>query len=253
MLTNQFIKNINDSLSNNSFLDNEDFLIILPTEEQTLRKIIKISYTFDDSYYFKATIDTRLNFKCVFSPGKVMLKQTVDFENEEDYFNEIEEWVDRLEKEFTSSPLAKTVIQNQTNIEELKEKVDELFKEKDLNPDEKFSPEEAQKIESSLEEFKRSIEEKLESEMAEKITLRNEVKKLFGEIEFLKNQVEKLTKKNWFSSFIAKTNKFIKNNPETTKAITQTAKHLLPEEIQNVIPEETTSIIDVLIEEQANK
>lgn len=249
MLSNLFIKNIKDSLSRSYLLDTEDFQIILPEEKQS-RKQIKIYYAFDDNYYFKTTISSTLRFNCEFSPGKVMLIQAINFDDEENYFYAIEEWVDRLEKEFTSTPLAKTVIQNQTNIEELKQKVDELFEKKELNPNEQFSSQEAQEMECKLEEFKKLIEEKLETEISEKNSLKNEVNKLFREIEFLKDQMQKLTKKNWFTAFITKTTKFIKNNPETTKAITQTTKHLLPEGIKEIIPDDTTNIVDTFIDEQ---
>lgn len=249
MLSNLFIKNIKDALSRSSLLDIEDFQIILP-EEGNSKKQIKIYYTFDDSYYFNATINSALRFMCEFSPGKIMLTQTINFDNEENYFNAIEDWVDRLEDEFTSTPLAKTVIQNQTNIKELKQKVDELFEDKELNPNEQFSSQEAQEMEFKLEEFKKLIEEKLETEINEKITLKNEVRKLFREIEFLKDQMQKLTKKNWFTAFITKTTKFVKNNPETTKAITQTTKHLLPEGIKEIIPDDATNIVNTLIDER---
>lgn len=249
MLSNLFIKQLTDSLSRNSFINEEDFKIILP-EKDTNPKIINIYYTYDESYYFKASLSHRLDFNCEFSPGKVMKTQKVLFSSEDDYFNGIEEWVERLEGEFTSTPLAKAVIHNQSEIEKLKDKVESYFKEKELDPDEQFSSEETQSLEEKLEEFKKSIEEKLKSEIAEKQSLKREVKNLFEEIEFLKVQMQKLTKKNWFTRFVTTTNKFIKNNPETTKAITQTAKHLLPEEIQNIIPEEATDIVEVFIEEK---
>lgn len=217
MLSHLFIKNINEALSENSFIDKEDFKIVLP-KETTKQKTITIYYTYDESYYF----------------------------------NEIEDWVDRLENEFASTPLAKAIIRNQSEIEKLKDTVESYFKEKQLNPNEQFTSEETQNLEQKLEEFKKSIEEKLKSEIAEKQSLKNEVKKLFEEVEFLKNQMHQLTKKNWFTRFVTTTNRFIKNNPETTKAITQTAKHLLPEEIQSIIPEEANNIVDVLIEEHSN-
>lgn len=251
MLSHLFIKNINEALSENSFIDKEDFKIVLP-KETTKQKTITIYYTYDESYYFKANIDNALNFYCEFRPGRIMQTQQVQFNDDNDYFNEIEDWVDRLENEFASTPLAKAIIRNQSEIEKLKDTVESYFKEKQLNPNEQFTSEETQNLEQKLEEFKKSIEEKLKSEIAEKQSLKNEVKKLFEEVEFLKNQMHQLTKKNWFTRFVTTTNRFIKNNPETTKAITQTAKHLLPEEIQSIIPEEANNIVDVLIEEHSN-
>lgn len=251
MLNHSFIKNIDKALSKNSFINKEDFKIIQPTETAKARTIA-IHYIYDENYYFKANLDNELNFYCEFKPGNILQTQKTQAINKYNYLNEIENWVDRLEDEFTSAPIARAIIHNQTEIKNLKDTVESYFKEKQLNPNEQFTLEETQNLEQQLEEFKKSIEKTLQSEMAEKQFLKNEVEKLFKEVEFLKKQMHQLTKKNWLTRFVTTTNRFIKNNPETTKAITQTAKHLLPEEIQNIIPEETNNIVDILIEEHSN-
>ncbi|PGR73459.1 hypothetical protein [Bacillus cereus] len=250
MLSNQFTQNINYALSKNQYLDDDDFTILLPQDYST-PMVIQIYYTFNKDYYFKTTISSQLQFRCEFSPGQIMLHQpTISFKDEEEYFMEIENWVNRIQNEFNATPLAKLVIKNQTEVEELKQKVDTLFNQNQLDPNEQFTSKEAKEMEQKLEEFKMSIEEKLETELAQNTSLNYKVKKLNEEIEFLKNQMQALTKKNWFTAFSTKMIKFIKNNPETTKAITQTTKHLLPEGIKEIIPDDATNIVDTYIDEQ---
>ncbi|MGD6870502.1 hypothetical protein ACQCV6_31005 [Bacillus cereus] len=249
MLSNQFTRNINNSLSKNKYLDDDDFRVELPQDNST-PKVVQIYYTFNESYYFKTTISSQLQFTCEFSPGHIMLYQTMSFKNEKEYFLEIENWVDRIQYEFNATPLAKAIVENQTNMEELKQKVDILFNQKQLDPNEQFTSQEAKEMEQKLEEFKISIEEKLETELTQNTSLNYKVKKLNEEIDFLKKQMQALTKKNWFTAFSTKMIKFIKNNPETTKAITQTTKHLLPEGIKEIIPDDATNIVDTYIDEQ---
>jgi hypothetical protein len=249
MVSNSFLKSIYFSLSFNSSFEEDDFSIIIP-EGDNHTKELTIKYIFDESYYFKTYINSSLEFRCEFSPGKVMLIQNKNISQMDDYFSEIRSWVSRMEDEFNSTPLARKVIKNQSQVEDLISKVDSLFEEKELDPNEGFSHSEMEDMENKLEEFKALIEEKLAEQINEKESLEKEVKKLFREINFLKQQVQTLTKKNWFAAFLSKTGKFIRNNPETTKAIANTARELLPEEIKMSIPDGTTDVIDTFLEEQ---
>ncbi|PGU66520.1 hypothetical protein COD67_13015 [Bacillus cereus] len=252
MLTNSFLSRIYYRFDFNRFFDLDDFSIIIP-ESDTYPQELTIKYLFDENYYFNTSIYSSTKFFCECSPGLVMKTQKKQVASIDTYVSEIGEWLERMEDEFKSTPLARKVVRTQSQVEDLISKVDAYFEENKLDSDELFSHSEMEDMENKLEEFKASIEEKLAEQIKEKESLGQEVSKLFKEVDFLKRQVQTLTKKNWFKAFCSKTGKLIRNNPETAKAIAHTAKECLPESIKMSIPEGATEVMNTLLEEQQVK
>lgn len=252
MLTNSFLSRVYSRFNYNRFFELDDFSIIIP-EQGTYAQDIRITYLFDENYYFNTEIYNSSKFQCECSPGLVMQTQKKQVVSIDDYVSEIGEWLERMEAEFKATPLARQVVRTQSQVEDLINKVDTYFEENKLDSDELFSYSEMEDMETKLEEFKASIEDKLAEQINEKESLRQEVSQLFREVDFLKQQVQTLTKKNWFKAFCSKTGKLIRNNPETAKAIAHTAKECLPESIKMSIPEGATEVMNTLLEEQKVK
>jgi hypothetical protein len=249
VLTNTFLSKVYFALDYSDFFEIDDFSVTLPEEKSYSQELI-IKYLFDETCYFHTYINGSSEFRYECSPGKVMKIQKGNVSGVDIYTTEIRDWVKRMEDEFKTTPLARRVMKNQSQVEELIDKVDSYFVENGLDSNDKFSHPEMEEMESKLEDFKALIEERLAEQITEKDFLKQESLKLFKEIDFLKKQVQILTKKNWFKAFCSKTGKFIRNNPETTKAIAHTAKECLPESIKMSIPEGATEVMNTLLEEQ---
>lgn len=193
----------------------EDFIV---DENDDYKPTISIWY---NEYYFKMEFESN-NCHMVFSPGEILMEETVEiklFYFEQQMGEQIYKWLRRIKVEMLN-PIEKRFIDD--SIQKFREEMDNKFSEME---DEYFTNEEGDKLRERLDQLEKMILEKDSQE-----EMQSEIIKMKEEIEFLKATINTLTKKKWLKNALVKmwswgqkeeNRKLIESGVEAVKAISQ--------------------------------
>ena len=175
-----------------------------------------------------------------YNPGEIL--EMTYFSKLTDYLalGKIENWLTNIKSALTEGPLARKLMKNEQDIQEIHSKINSFYTDK---VDDFFTVEEAEDVKIRLKNLEDAFSEKLADEIKDENKLHNELHSLESEIRNLKIQVDALTKKNWFLAFSTKIYLWNKRNPETVRHLGGFTRELLPKEIKDMIPEETLDLL----------
>ncbi|MNC41647.1 hypothetical protein D3C75_904210 [compost metagenome] len=113
---------------------------------------------------------------------------------------------------------------------------------KDISQED-FTKEEIASLIEKLNIFQKEFEAKLEEEIQDKQKLRSELNNVDKEIEFLKSQIQLLTKQNWVKSLLVKSINWRKRNPQAMNTLVTLTREMLPESVRDHIPDAVVELI----------
>lgn len=187
---------------------------------------LKIKFKYEEKYYFILRFNKeRSDFIVEYSPGDVTSVTTIKNCDKYKCLESIWTWLVALQIENKSSISGRQIYNTQLKIKEIEDAINERFSNEDSTF---FSKEEGEVLKDKLEQLEELFKEKLENNYSEATKLRKEV-------EFLKVQVENLSKKKWITAFSIKLYNWVNRNPEAAKQIGQAAVALLPQEVESTI------------------
>lgn len=184
------VKNIIFQALNYDIFRFEDFSI---EEKDYSNGTIKIS---NDEYYYLIHFSAE-ECRATYSPGVVLTVENDNIQNrrfEMQIVDSLHNWLNRVKRDMLS-PLQDRFI-NQA-IQDFRVQLDDKLNEIDNSL---FTKEECEELKSRLD----MLEEMIEGKENQNEELNSEVKKMKAEIEFLKDSVDKLTKKKWLKNAMLK-------------------------------------------------
>jgi hypothetical protein len=233
-LNRAFYKEIQDAL-NTQKLSNDDFKIDVNGVSEVK---VNISYLYDDSYYFNLKFGSTITFsRC---PGPMTRRESGEISKKDEIFPRIRGWLDNIENETKAAPGLRELIQHRREVDEKLSDLEEKFSE---IGQEEFSKEEILEFKIKLEEFREEFTKKLESEIEDKAKLQSELKKVSSEIDFLKSQVDSLSKVNLAKALFVRAMNWRKRNPKVMGALVSLTRELLPEGVKEHIPDEVVEVL----------
>lgn len=248
MLRQTILIKIKEVIDNDSNFSSSDFSF------QTEYKTLKITYEFDNSYYFKMDIPSEISqlsrteketsnfgmvtkhkayeyeqyeFSGTISPGQVAIEEKIKFESQENIYKYIKNWLENLWVEITNQPQIRKIKELEEQIIGVKAKFDHVNEDF-------FTRDEADSLKERLDTLEKRFKEKLEIEIEDKELLIQTLDELHKELEKLKKQTTILNKKNWFKSFGVKMFTWVtkEENRKFLKDSKDFIKPLLPDSVE---------------------
>lgn len=234
-LNRSFYKAIQECLVSKMH-SNEDFKINVTGDSVVT---VEIRYLYDDTCYFILKIGgTSTSYsRC---PGPITRNDYGELSKNEDVFSRIQGWLDNIESEIKAAPVLREINQHRSDVDKKLSDLEEQFNE---NDQEKFTQEEMLEFKTKLEEFRAEFTKKLEEEIKNKTELQSELRKITNEVDFLKLQIDSLSKGNWAKALLVRAVNWRKRNPEVMGSLASITRELLPEGVKEYIPEEVVKII----------
>lgn len=215
MLIRDCIKNRIFGALNYDVFRYEDFDIV---ENDGYNSFIQINYS---DYYFRMEFGHEY-CEIRFSPGKVLIEETIKLELirfEENILFHLHNWLNIIKIDMLN-PLERRFVDN--SIQEFREEMDSKLKEMENGY---FTKDEGDNLREKLEHIEEMI-----LDMDTKEELQTEISKMKDEIQFLKATIDTLTKKKWLKNALVKmwswgqkdeNRKLIESGVEAVKAISQ--------------------------------
>lgn len=248
MYSQLFINQLYSALNSTSNLNPEDFSIN-QYEDEYFTKTIKISYRYNQAFYFilKTYKSDPDKFDCEVSPGGTFETEDKGIEKS-NLYKEIRSWNESIYNTLKNSLEFRKIEENEKKINELEGKLQEAIG--DVN--EEFNQSEISELRSMLDEMRDELSSRLEEEEKRSEEIQLTYNQLFNEFEKLKAQVGMLDKKNWLLSFYTKTYLWSQDNPNLiTRSLLEIGYKFLPEPVQQSISSETmVSTLETLLPKQ---
>lgn len=246
MLKESFKKSILDCLNKVPFSESE--FILEETEDKDFWSkinVLTIRWRIEKDFYYKISISGRkttsnenktphFEFKTTYSPGELSDEEAMNFSDENSLHDSINIWLSMIEEQVINTGnlkiLRNRLEQQEIIIMSITEKIDGLTEES-------FSDVEEETINNKLDEIRAEINRKLDEQSSKNEAQRNELIKMKQEIEFLKNTIEQMNKKDWFKMLAFKIFNWTKN-PENKQLLSkgiEVAKLALPEDVKKII------------------
>lgn len=222
-ITRTFQKQIIDQL-NYQYLNSDDFDMEIYEKENCPCVLIK--YRYEEIYFYLITIDNGGGYSIERSPGEVSIKVTYKIKSLSNLPSDIQDWLYHLEKEISASPVVRNFFNMKLEIDNQLADIEEMISGEE---EKYFSRLESEELLKKLNNLEGMFLKHLEKEHQDTDKLQVELEKFKKEVEFLKNQLEFNTRKNWILAFSAKFLRWGKNNPKTIKAIGGMVNEFLPE------------------------
>lgn len=236
-ISKSFYKELREHLYSD-YLNVDDFKIDLKDGPGNIFVKVTISYLFNDQY--KLTFNTGEKMSINFIPGSMTLKEDKVANGKEELLAVIDYWLNNIEEEINAAPGFRFLKKNNDVIMKKIEEVEDSFKDIDSGP---FSEDEILEFKEKLEKFRTEFTTKLEEELQDKMNLRSEIKQVNQDIDFLKSQIESLTKENWAKSLFIRTLNWRKRNPKVMGMLAKATREMLPEGVKEHIPDTVVDLI----------
>ena len=226
MLRPNVLTSVADALGKTPALYAGDFSIE-SADWQSKGSILTLTYRHSERYRFVATIgddvgseEFKIGYKV--SPGILNDSERGSVEALELLLNEITAWVKRIKQDLEFLPLYRLIEQQQAQIDAVLEKLSDA-------PDEQFTVLEIEDLRSKLEQLRHLFEESIERSNTTQAETKAKLAALNAEIELLRTTLVSQSKRNWWSSFKAKTAKWSRDpdNAQLLKSGAEVVKALL--------------------------
>lgn len=240
MIRNALMKSVLNILESHPYLAVEDF-IVQEYENKEQSSCLSLKYRYDSSLHFNFLIpqikrklknddysDPHYWFNCSMSPGRESATETINAQERTGVLSEIQEWMSRLYEDSVAAPVVRQFQAHASALEELKEKLEQL-------PNEPLSREDIREYREGLERIKAEFTDELKQAVGDKEDLKQKVDELTRDIEFLKQTLQSMTKRQWGEVLVVRLKKW-KNKLSLKQLATgaQVISKLLP---QNISPE----------------
>jgi hypothetical protein len=229
-----FYKAIQESL-NTQNLSNDDFKIDVSGVNEVR---VNITYLFDNTYYFNLKIGESITFNR--SPGPMTMKQSGVIDKKDVIFSYIRGWLDNIENEIIAAPGLRELVQHRSEVDKKLSDLEEKF---NGIGQEEFSKDEIIEFKSRLDEFRDEFTKKLEEEVQDKAQLQSEIRSITKEIDFLKSQIDSLSKGNWAKALFVRAMNWRKRNPKVMGALVSLTSEMLPEGVKEHISDEVVEVL----------
>lgn len=182
-----------------------------------------------DKYYFKISfskIDSN-NIEITCNPGKIHSDIKFQIYVTSDVIHTLKDnvydWLKRLKEDIINAPNARYI---ENEIEQFSKEIDEKLKDME---NEYFSREEGEQIGERLNKLEQLVLKRKNDEKSDKKMI-EQLEKMKNEIEFLKETINKMSKKNWIKNAVikfyswsqkAENKELIEMGVDTIKAISQ--------------------------------
>jgi hypothetical protein len=161
------------------------------------------------------------------NPGRESVEENLIAEERRGLLTEIQEWLKRLYEDLVSAPVVRQFEAHSSAIEQLRERLERL-------PDEPLSHDDAVQYREDLDRIKVEILEQLKHETTDKEELKHRVEELGRDIEFLKQTLESMTKRQWGEVFLVQLRKWKDRvSLKQIAAGTRVFKSLLPADMSD--------------------
>lgn len=232
LLSHTFMKDIVKSLNKGNFLY-QDFSV--KDEKYTNYILLTIQYSYLPEYKLRGYIDTSGDsYRVEFTPGAVTTTEKRNNLKRNNFLAVIDTWLYNITNELEANPYARELNRQKEILKEFNSRINDLE-----NQDDPFTQKERDDVEDRLDKLEKMFSEKLESDSQSESDLNEELQKLHQEIETLKLHLNAFTKKNWYLSFTTRLYRWYTDNPIIVRQLAGLSKELLPNEVQDVITNET--------------
>lgn len=241
VISNVFYKQIQDQLES-GLSSKEDFMVSTDYSSSYNIKVV-IKYLYVDEYKFNIGLGDK-NVSINMCPGETIKLESYSLDKSSSIPGYIRMWVRNIENEIRLAPQIRLINEHKTELDKKIEKLDEAIQS---FTDEKFTKIEVEDLKTRLNKLEEEFTHKLKEEITNKEKLEREIQSIEKEVQFLKTQLDSLTKANWMKAFFVKTFKWGQRNPEVIKALGGMAKEMLPEGVKEHIPD---GVLDLIPSEQ---
>lgn len=152
----------------------------------------------------------------------------------------IYKWLKNIEAETKAAPILREIMEHKVEVDLQISELENSIK--DIGQDD-FTKDEISSLIEKLNKFQEEFESRLEEEIQDKQKLRNEINNIGNEIEFLKSQIQLLTKQNWVKSLLVKSINWRKRNPQAMNTLVNLTREMLPEGVREHIPDAVVDLI----------
>jgi hypothetical protein len=241
MIRSELKKNVLDELSSHPYLALEDFNL---TEFSNKEKepCLSVKYRPDETFFFnfhipkgktKAADESygRYRFNCSMSPGRESIEESDSLEGRQGLLNELRDWVKRLYEDIVSAPVIRRFEAQSSAIEELRERFNSL-------PDEPLTSEDIKQFRQELDQIKADLTSQLKHMTSDKQELTHRIDELGRDIQFLKQTLESMTKRQWGEVFYVRVLKWTKRfylSLRPLAAGTRLFKGFLPDSVADTL------------------
>lgn len=215
------VKNKINNLLGNGYFSSHDFTITSDTDNRG--DILTINYLYGE-YSFSAKLPSSTTsrkddygtseyyiIKVEMTPGFIATSETIKFDNFNEFYSGIKQWIERVRDDLSSIPFQRELDKQNKEIENLKEKISDIS-------DEPFTDEEIDKIKEGLNSLEDDFKKRIKDDIQDKTKLKDEIDFLHAEIQALKDLLASLNKPNWYHVASAKIVNWM-NNPSNIKLL----------------------------------
>ena len=210
MIRATVMKTVVDALSSHPYLACEDFLLA-PYKNKDGDPCLSITYRYDEQFSFKFHVPKAKQprpgtnayfyyFSCTVAPGREAAEEIITAEERTGLTAEINDWLRCLHEDVLSMPMRQFEVHSSA-IEELRQRLDGL-------PNAPISKEDISLFREGLEQVKIELGAQLGREVEDKEELKIKVAELERDIEFLRQSLDAMSKRNWSEAFIVRVQKW---------------------------------------------
>ena len=211
MIRSSLMKSIFEVLNTHPYLTLEDFKITEYTNNKT-EPCLSIVYRYNTIWQFRFHIPNlkkkiqdgsweRYWFNWTINPGHEAAEETLSAEERQGLLREISEWLARLYEDIVSAPVVRQFEAHASALSELKERLDKV-------PDEPLTQEDVSNFRESLDALKSEFSQQLQEATSDKEKLNEKIKELSRDIDFLKQSLDTMTKRQWGEMLIVRMRKW---------------------------------------------
>ncbi|MEK4474337.1 hypothetical protein NSQ91_14065 [Paenibacillus sp. FSL R7-0048] len=236
VISRAFNKEIQSSL-NSKYLSSEDFEVSTK-KEQKGGLSVTITYLYNPQYEFYFKSGDQINI--VRRPGEMAENESLVVTGKDGILTAIYKWLKNIEAETKAAPILREIMEHKVEVDLQISELENSIK--DIGQDD-FTKDEISSLIEKLNKFQEEFESRLEEEIQDKQKLRNEINNIGNEIEFLKSQIQLLTKQNWVKSLLVKSINWRKRNPQAMNTLVNLTREMLPEGVREHIPDAVVDLI----------
>jgi archaellum component FlaC len=241
MIRNDLYVNVSKELSSHPFLDREDFSVD-EIENKEKEPCLSIVYRTDPNFYFIFHIPTAKKrlpnesyenywYECRMRPGHESVEELMQVGGHRGLLTEIQEWMKRLYEDIVSAPVARQLKAQDSTINQIRERLEQL-------PNELLSRDEIIQFRDDLDRIKAEFTAQLQQTTTDKTELTGRIDELNNDIQFLKQTLESLTKRQWGEVFWVRARKWTQKYSVAIPPLAaglRLFKGFLPENLSNTL------------------
>jgi hypothetical protein len=244
MIRPSLMKDVCDALGSHSYLSAGDFEIQDHTDRDD-NPYVSIIYRYDASRQFAFSIPKsrtqnpftskkHYRFRVTMRPGWEWPDETLDADERSGLLDEIKAWVGRIYEDTVSVSVVRQFQAQSSALEELRARLERV-------PDEVLSSDDVTRFREGLDELKAELSDQLSREIADKEELKTRVAELARDIEFLKQTLDSMSKRQWGAVLFARLGKW--KDKLSLRHLSSGAKML-----RVLLPQESSDTIDTITE-----